>query len=149
MLRGLNELYQRLDEQRIDSILQQATGNAGQYWFQMVRNETPVDKGDLYRSIELSPVRHRGKTLRVTITSRGNKARHNLWVEQGTGIYGPHRTEIVPVQAPFLVFYSKKLGHMVHARKVKGQPGKWMFRDTFFREKDNIVKIYEAHLRLI
>jgi hypothetical protein len=50
----------------------------------------------------------------------GVRARHARWVQQGTGIYGPHHTPIVPVRSRFLRFQGSS-GRMVYARSVRGQ----------------------------
>lgn len=45
---------------------------------------------------------------------------HAKWVHNGTGIYGPHRSPIVPRTKPFLVFQGK-FGKIV-TTSVRGQP---------------------------
>jgi hypothetical protein len=46
-----------------------------------------------------------------------------VWQHEGTGIYGPHGTRIVPRRAQFLRFYWKKVGAVVAYRSVRGTPG--------------------------
>jgi hypothetical protein len=45
---------------------------------------------------------------------------HAKWVHNGTGIYGPHRSPIVPRSKPYLVFHGR-LGKVV-TKSVRGQP---------------------------
>jgi hypothetical protein len=45
---------------------------------------------------------------------------HAKWVHNGTGIYGPHRSPIVPTHKPYLVFQGR-YGKVV-TRSVRGQP---------------------------
>lgn len=45
--------------------------------------------------------------------------RHAKWVHQGTGLYGPYHSPIVPVRAPRLVFYWH--GRKWRKRSVRGQ----------------------------
>lgn len=140
MIQGLDALLKRIDGVSIDNMLRGATEEASDYLHSKVLANTPVDKGDLYRSITLSPIEYRGKTLRVTISTKGIK--HAMWVEEGTGVYGPKHTSIVPLKSPLLVFFWKKTGRWMYMSSVKGQPGKWMFRDTFNQEQLNVLKIY-------
>jgi hypothetical protein len=44
---------------------------------------------------------------------------HSKWVHNGTGLYGPHKTPIVPRRAPFLVFHYR--GRKWIKRSVRGQ----------------------------
>lgn len=56
-----------------------------------------------------------------------------LWVEEGTGVYGPHRSPIVPTRGRFMRFKPRRAtrgGAFVFARQVKGQPGKHYLRDA-------------------
>lgn len=45
---------------------------------------------------------------------------HAKWVHNGTGIYGPHKSPIVPVSKPYLVFRGRT-GAKIVTRSVKGQ----------------------------
>lgn len=45
---------------------------------------------------------------------------HAKWVHNGTGIYGPHQSPIVPTRKPYLVFQGR-YGKVV-TRSVRGQP---------------------------
>jgi hypothetical protein len=51
------------------------------------------------------------------------KPAHAKWVHNGTGIYGPHKTPIVPRTKPFLVFrpYPERTGAKIVTRSVRGQ----------------------------
>lgn len=50
----------------------------------------------------------------------GTNVYYARWVHDGTGIYGPHGTPIVPRHAQALKFFWKKIGSTVYAKSVKG-----------------------------
>lgn len=52
------------------------------------------------------------------------------WVERGTGVYGPHRTPIVPVRAKKLRFQQRRSGRVLYRDSVQGQPGKHYLEDA-------------------
>jgi hypothetical protein len=77
------------------------------------RRNCPVDHGRLRGSItfaEISP-----NEFRV-----GSNVDYALHVEQGTGIYGPHGTPIVPVTKKFLRFKPRGSSVFVFTKSVKG-----------------------------
>lgn len=82
-----------------------------------LKKNAPVNKesggGKLQGSIEMIP---RGPYLFEYIG-----AKYLKWVNDGTGLYGPHATRIVPVHSKFLYFEWK--GRMWCLRSVKGQKG--------------------------
>jgi hypothetical protein len=45
---------------------------------------------------------------------------HAKWVHNGTGIYGPHKSPIVPTHKPYLVFRGRT-GAKIVTRSVRGQ----------------------------
>lgn len=77
----------------------------------------PVDTGTLRRSITFHIEGIAGQA-RARV---GSNLEYALWVENGTGIYGPHNTPIVPVVAKRLVF-TPRGGSTVFARSVRGRP---------------------------
>jgi Bacteriophage HK97-gp10, putative tail-component len=76
----------------------------------------PVDHGRLRASITYQIVASpTGLVARI-----GSNVEYARYVEEGTGIYGPHQTPIVPVNASVLVFTPKGATGPVFARSVKG-----------------------------
>lgn len=72
-------------------------------------------------------------TVRPTIRSGVNQhgawvgSDHELalWLENGTGVYGPHHSPIVPTSSTVLVFPSRRGGKgFVFAKSVRGQKAK-------------------------
>lgn len=51
------------------------------------------------------------------------------WVEEGTGLYGPHRSPIRPKAKKWMRFVSGR-GAVVFTQQTAGQPGKHFLRDA-------------------
>lgn len=64
-----------------------------------------------------------------TIASVVFTARHAIWVQQGTGIYGPRHTEIRPTTRRFLRWEDAG-GRVRFARKVRGMRGRPFLTDA-------------------
>ncbi len=116
----ISEDLLRLGERAKDGIEAGLIRAAGAVEAEAVR-ETPVVSGNLADSIRkyVDMVR-----LRATI---GPQAKYAVFVNQGTGIYGPHKTPIVPTTKKALAWVSPMRignrwisGFMVR-RSVKGQ----------------------------
>lgn len=90
-----------------------------------------VNTGDLRSSIGVKLIEVAGKpAVRI---GTGKKYAH--WVHDGTGVYGPHRTRIVPKTAKALVFASKTYG----AKKGKFK-GKVVVRSVRGMQKNEFLK---------
>ena len=59
----------------------------------------------------------------------GSDLEHAIWVEEGTGVYGPRGAEITPRSAPLLVFRSRS-GSIIRTPSVRGQRPKRYLRDA-------------------
>lgn len=83
-------------------------------------SNAPRRIGTLKRSIhaEISGPLGGGFTGRVIQDSK--VAKYGVWVHEGTGIYGPHGTPIVPVKAKMLRWKNAD-GKIIVKRSVKGQ----------------------------
>lgn len=57
------------------------------------------------------------------------KVEHAKWVHEGTGLYGPYKTRIVPTKKPLLVFNIG--GDKFRKRSVRGQPANPFLTDAF------------------
>lgn len=55
--------------------------------------------------------------------------KHAVWVHDGTGIYGPHRSPIVPRRAKYLKFEYK--GRIWRLKSVRGQRAQPFLTDAF------------------
>lgn len=91
------------------------------------QNNSPVDTGDLRRSITVGKVRFRSLNASVKVSTNTG---YGLYPEEGTGIYGPLGQVIRPRRKPFLVFQPRGLGHVIRVRSVRGQPGQHYMRDA-------------------
>jgi len=75
-----------------------------------------VDTGRLRASITTVLVSRSGAPAVVV----GTNVTYARWVHDGTGLYGPRRRVIRPVNAEFLRFRPKGVQRYVYARQVKG-----------------------------
>lgn len=70
----------------------------------------------------------------VPIGQVGTPLKRGLWLDQGTGIYGPRNRPIRPVRAKYLRF-TTRTGQVVYAKSVRG------IRPTrFLRDSLNVLK---------
>lgn len=108
---------------------------------------TPKQTGMLREhiaSLPISNVRSRGfklfagkGTLSVSLLLNRQKDKIILWVNYGTGIYGPRHRVIRPVRARVMVFEYK--GQLIFAKTVRGQKGQ-----HFIERGLNISKLIVA-----
>lgn len=75
-----------------------------------------VDTGRLRADIHIIVVYRNGEPVILVVTN----VRYARWVHDGTGVYGPHHTPIVPRRAKFLRFRPRGSSRYVYARSVKG-----------------------------
>lgn len=82
----------------------------------LAKKYCPVNTGHLRASITTKLVKY-GGNLAVLVGSNLNYA---MYQHEGTGIYGPHGTPIVPVRAKYLRFKPKGSSTFVYAKEVRG-----------------------------
>lgn len=80
------------------------------------RSLAPVDSGDLRDSIETAYRNTPGETTGIIYSALD----YSVWIQRGTGVYGPTNRPITPKHASVLVF--KIGGRKVFARSVRGTP---------------------------
>lgn len=88
------------------------------------RRFCPVNTGRLRSSITTELVQYSGN-IAVLV---GTKVNYAMYQHEGTGIYGPHGTPIVPVRARALRFRPKGSTQFVYARMVRGTPPTFFLR---------------------
>jgi len=88
------------------------------------RRFAPVDTGRLRASITAELVQYAG-SIAVLVGSNVNYA---MFQHEGTGLYGPHGTPIVPRRARFLRFKPRGSSEFVYAREVRGVPPTFFLR---------------------
>lgn len=107
-------------------------GNKSLVRFQgSARQKARVDTSQMRGGILVRPMRQRGSTIEGAVEAT---AKHSLWQEQGTGIYGPSKTPIRPERAKMLAFNAG--GKRVFARSVKGTKPTWFMRDSVKENTD-------------
>lgn len=76
--------------------------------------------GTLKRSIHAEITGELGGGFTGRVIQDSKVAKYGVWVHEGTGIYGPHGTPIVPVKAKMLRWKTRD-GKVMVKRSVKGQ----------------------------
>lgn len=88
----------------------------------LAKKYAPVRTGLLRSSIQAKLVKYNGQVAVIV----GTNVHYAMWQHDGTGIYGPHHTPIVPRRAQYLRFIPRGGNTYVYAREVRGTRG------TFF-----------------
>lgn len=109
-LSGINTLQLGNNTQKVK---QRFTKKCGNTLRSKVIKRTPVDHGQLRKSWDL------------TITEKEvilqNNKEYAMYVETGTGLYGPRKAPIFPKSAPFLQFEID--GEIIRCLSTKGMKG--------------------------
>lgn len=105
-----------------------------------LRNElvkvAPVDTGFLRNAIRYEI---KGDTIEIWMPE------YAIWLEYGTGLYGPHHQKIVPKNKKFLHWTDRSGEHF--ARSTKGMQPQPFIRNTFYHKLRDIVnRNAELHL---
>lgn len=128
-----------------------------------VREKTPVRSRRSWFSIHKRVARI-GDTVIADVSSDYQVTR---WLEEGTGIHGPHLTPIRPLRGRALRFPARSTGaftlrdavrqrgglpnpnaRWVYARSVRGQKGHHMFERTAREMRPRAVIIFRKHAKL-
>ncbi len=88
------------------------------------RKYAPVDTGRLRASITTELVQYAGSIAVIV----GTNVNYAMYQHEGTGIYGPHGTPIVPVRARALRFRPRGSTDFVFAKSVRGTPPTFFLR---------------------
>lgn len=104
-------------EQAVHAYTLDRAQRLGDAFADAVRSNAPRRSGALADSVEVEPARQtsQGAAVRVVVN-----AEYGRFVEEGTGIYGPEGTPIVPRNGNVLVFDWPAAGGIVFARHVRG-----------------------------
>jgi len=86
-----------------------------------------------------------GRLVVRTVITVADKPEYAKWVHDGTGIYGPYKTPIVPRSAPYLKFRYK--GRLWRLPSVKGQKPQPFLREAYFIINRTFVPIRIEQLR--
>ncbi len=107
LLRALRSMTVDLDQRLADRFGDQVEANA------------PRRTGELAGSVEIGRAVPTGSGAQCSATVT---ARHAVWQEEGTGIYGPSGTPITPKSGRVLRFDWPSAGGVVFATRVAGSP---------------------------
>lgn len=119
---------------------------------ELARTRSRGSTGRLPRSIQYTTAVEIGSDR--VLAQVGSNLPHAIWTEQGTGIYGPHHTPIVPRTHKYMKFRSNTIassrsrphrrfslanptqGRLFLLPRVKGQPAKHYLRDAMPAARD-------------
>lgn len=153
MIEGLDGLLETLEYLADDTpgggFLRALVEDAGELLADEVRRRAPEDTGRLRDAIQASPPEPVSDGWRTEIAPGGLQPNYAVWVNDGTGIYGPHATPIVPVHAKFLRFYWKKSGQVEYRRSVRGQPGQHFFERGLEAAETELGPLFTRHLEFV
>jgi len=115
--------------ERIDSKLRLRMRESLEYMREQIAEKAPEVTGTLreqIRSLPIKSVRKRGfkifegrGNLDISLSLERKKDQLILWVDRGTGIFGPRRKLIKPTTKPFMYFEIN--GVLMRKKTVKGQ----------------------------
>lgn len=91
-----------------------------------------IDTGQTRASVNTRLVVWRG----LPASRIGTPLRRARWIHDGTGIYGPRRTPIVPKTATFLRFRPKGGRRVIYVRSVKGMRPNRFLADALSAARD-------------
>jgi len=123
----------------INERLQIGVKNAGKTILSIEKQEAPVGTGNLRRNIQFSYSPISSKVW----PSSG----YAVFVNEGTGLYGPRKDYIRPKRAKVLAF--KKGGKMIFAKKVAGQKANPFVERTRDKAEPKLNKIFDDMLKEI
>lgn len=123
----------------VNERLQKGVKEAGKTILSIEKKEAPVATGTLRRTIEF---RYRPISAMIFPTSG-----YAVFIEEGTGLYGPRKSYIMPKRAKVLAF--KVNGKMVFAKKTRGQKANPFVQRTRDKAEPKINKIFDDMLKEI
>ena len=100
----------------------------------------PVDTSRLRQSILVSPMKRTGNVISGSV---GTTTAYSVYMEEGTGIYGPRHTPIKPKTKKFLAFKTKD-GKWIRAKSVKGVRGRFYMKGSVEQNQRNIDGHFET-----
>lgn len=121
------------NKQAIDDLLRGDNGAAaaevdrrGTLVLNGAKRRCPVDSGRLRSSLTKESFVEAG----TPVCRVGTNLKYATYVHEGTGIYGPKHTPIVPRNGRFLVFTPRGSSVTVFARQVRGVPPRPFLREA-------------------
>lgn len=110
----------------------------GHRWARAAKRQVGVDSGRLRADIHAELVITGAGELAVQV---GSGLRYSRWHHDGTGLYGPHKTRIVPTREtgrhgrPAALRF-KYRGRVIYRRSVKGSKPNRYLADTRWAARD-------------
>ena len=126
--------HTKLSAQKNDEVIRRFLQISSEELTTTVKKETPVDYGKL-RGSWIPKL----QSKRLTLTNSRNYA---VFVEKGTGIFGPRHHRIFPVSAKVLHFNAG--GQEVFTTNVQGRPASHMAEKGLEKFRYKIPKIFNT-----
>lgn len=153
---GVDDILTRtiLNEGIRKRVVTNALQGAGVFAVGRVQMRTPVRSGQTRSRIGLKMARS-GRRQIATIGAKSRSARGFdilQGLEEGTGLFGPHKTPIVPVNAKVLRWIPRKpvsgtpIGQPIFRASVKGMKPRAMFSRTFKEDQTQIAEVFRRRL---
>lgn len=114
----------------------QVADDAVQAMFLDMENNAPRDTGEMTQTMTVE-VDDSDRRIGRRIAA---PAEHSSYQDEGTGIYGPAGTPIVPVSAKVLKFYWKKSGKVEFRASVLGSPATHWWSERVARWADYVAE---------
>lgn len=124
----------------VNDRLQRGVKNAGKTILRIEKKEAPVGKSGLLRK----NIEYKYSPISAMIFPRQGYA---VFVEEGTGLYGPRHSYIVPKNAKALKF--KINGKVIYAKRTKGMKANPFVKRTAEKSAPIINKIFDDMLEEI
>lgn len=137
------------EEQHKRRLAKELVEDIGDFGLKMLEYNVPQYSSYLLRHTEKSESTFRpggeggGGAYEVIFGIKAGTSRHPIYVEQGTGIYGPRNEVIKARTASRMVFYSTLYNRVISRKTVKGQRPQRYFYETWKE-----VEVY-ARMQLI
>lgn len=135
-------------QKQVHRNMRRAVVDSMDYVKRKIAEYAPIVTGDLRKRILSIPVRIKGETgfdlttgksgeFVISLNLSGRSSQKIIWVNEGTGIFGPRGQPIVPKRGRFLIF---KIGdRWIKTTVVPGQPGQ-MFIERGINASKAIIR---------
>ena len=150
-IKGAEELKMRIRMMResIDRLTRDAAKDIAEHLALEIKGGAPKRTGNLAAAVDMEAGARNvigvANSFKFEVSVDTNRAPYALYVEKGTGIFGPTRSPIRSMTGNVLVFELN--GKTVFAHSVKGQRGRHFVRDAVLRTKELYVPVRVEILR--
>lgn len=148
---GADELRMRIKMMResLDRLTRDAAKDVAEHLALEIKQGAPKLTGNLASAVDVEAGARNiigvANSFKFEVSINERQAPYALYVEKGTGIFGPTRSPIKSLPGNVLVFELN--GKTIFAHSVKGQRGRHFVRDAILRTKELYVPVRVEILR--